>query len=109
MPTYTPVRMYIDQVPNSETTLYTVPGATSALLKEINIANVTGSPVTFQLSVVPSGDTAGADNRIIPSTSIPANSKVYYAFVTAMETGDFLSAIAGTASALTVEISGVTF
>lgn len=109
MPTYTPVRMYQGQPGVGETTIYTVPGATSALLKEVNIANTTGSPVTLQLSVVPSGGTAGADNRIIPSTSIPANSKVYYSFVTAMSTGDFLSIIAGTATALTVTISGVTF
>jgi hypothetical protein len=109
MPAYTPVRFFTGQPSNAETTQYTVPGATSAILKEVNVANVTGGAVNFEMSLVPSGGAAGAANRLIPTVSIPANTVVTFTFYEVMNTGDFISTLAGASTSLTVKMSGVTF
>lgn len=93
----------------TETTVYTVPGATSAIIKEIVIANNTASAATLQISVVPSAGTAGDTNRIVNGVSFPANSISTIDLMIVMATGDFISIKQGTASALTCTISGVTF
>jgi hypothetical protein len=107
--TYTPKEFFQIQPGTAETTQYTVPAATSAILREIVVANVTGSPVTFEFSKVASGGTAGAANRLIPAVSIPALTTVSFTYEEVMATGGFMSTKAGTAAALTVTCSGVTF
>lgn len=91
----------------SETTIYTVPGATTTIVKQIIVANTTGSAANYSLSLVPSGGSAGASNRIIPTTSFPANSTTIFDLTQVMDTGDFISHLQGTSAAITVTISGV--
>lgn len=109
MPAYTPKKFFQVQPGTGETTQYTVPGATSAILKEVIVANVTTGAVTFEMSMVPSGGTAGVANRIIPVVSIAANTIVQFLIYEVMVTGDFLSTKASAATSLTVTSSGVTF
>lgn len=107
MATYTPKRLFQVQAGTSETTQYTVPASTSTILKEIVIANTTGSAATIAVSLVASGGTAGASNRVIPTVSIAANTLVSLTFNQVLATGGFISTIAGTATALTLTASGV--
>lgn len=110
MATFTPVKMAQSNAANTtENTVYTVPGATSAIVKEIVIANVTASAATLSISLVPSAGTAGDTNRIVKDVSFPANSVSTLDIMEVMNTGDFISIKQGTASAITTTISGVTF
>lgn len=91
----------------SETTIYTVPASTTTVVKQIIVANTTGSAANYSLSLVPSGGAAGAANRILAVVSHAANSTTIYNLSQVMATGDFISILQGTAAAITVTISGV--
>lgn len=84
-----------------------VPANTKVIIKQILLANTATAAATVSISLVPSGGTAGAANRIVPNVSINANSVVAIDMSQLMESGDFLSAVQGTASAITATISGV--
>lgn len=110
MATYTPVQFAQSNVASTtETTIYTVPGATSAIVKQIILANVTAVAAVFSVSLVPSGGSAGVGNRILEQLSLPANSITILDLMEVMDTGDFISTKQGTASAITCTVSGVTF
>jgi len=84
-----------------------VPANTKVIIKQILLANNAAAAAAVSISLVPSGGTAGAANRIVPNVSVNANSVVAIDMSQVMEPGDFLSAVQGTAGAITVTISGV--
>lgn len=107
---YTPTRLAQSCVASTtETTVYTVPGSTSCIVKQVVVANVTATAATTSLSLVASGGTAGVTNRIYEQLSIPANSTVTFDLSQVLATGGFISVKQGTASAITTTISGVQF
>ena len=76
MPTYqnvTPIQLGQAAITTSATTLYTVPSLTRTYLKDINICNTTGSPVTVNVYLVPSGGSAGTGNALLYGLSVAAN------------------------------------
>lgn len=87
-------------------TLYTVPGATSVIVKEIVLTNTTGTAATVSLAL--NGTAATAANCLLSGYSVPANSTVVFALSTVLNAGDTIHALQGTASACTVTVSGVT-
>lgn len=107
MATYTPKRLAQTQPGTSYATAYTVPGSTSAIIKEAVICNTTATPVVIDVSFVASGGTAGVANNVIAQTMIQAYQTVMFTFAQVLATGGFISMKASTASALTVTISGV--
>lgn len=107
MAIYTPIKLYQGQPGTSGATIYTVPAGKSVIIKQVLIVNTTGSNATATLNSVPSSGTASASNRIISSLDIAANSVLTLDLSQVMTSGDFLSALQGTASALTLTISGV--
>lgn len=88
-------------------TYYTVAAGFYVVVKNIVVANSLTTAVTLQLSLVPSGGTAGLANRIIPGTAIPGLGTVALDLTQVMNAGDFISALAGSANALAVTISGM--
>jgi hypothetical protein len=90
----------------SETTLYTVPEATSCIIKQVVVCNTNSSGVTFSLSLVPYGDSAATPNRLFYNLSIAANETIFLDVSQVMGAGDFISAYSS-ASDVTVTISGV--
>lgn len=109
MAVYTPTRLAQTQPGTSYATAYTVPASTSCIVKELLVCNTTGTAVVFDASFVASGGTAGVTNNVIAQHQIGAYALVVYSFASVMATGGFISLKAGTASALTVTISGVQF
>jgi hypothetical protein len=92
----------------AETTVYGPVAANQrVIVTNIIIANTSASPVALSLSAVPSGGAAGNANRIIPGTTIPANTMVPIDCALVLEAGGFLSALGGAANSITVTISGV--
>lgn len=106
---YTPKRLDQRQAGAAETTHYTVPGATSCIIKEIVFCNTTGGAISVWISLVASGGTAGDANRVISNETIQANSTTSFTFAQVLATGGFVSCKASAATSITVTISGVEF
>lgn len=105
---YTPKMMYSGQPGTTATTLYTVPASTTAIVKKINICNTTASDATITINFVASGNAVSAANRVTSSLTITANSTVPIDQMSdVIATGGFISATQGTASAITLYISGI--
>jgi hypothetical protein len=110
---YTPARLYQGQLPGTETTATpgllpaAVPGATQWIIKQLTLCNTSGSAQTASLSLVPSGQTGGAANRLLSALALVAGQTLIYDLAQVMNSGDFLSGVASTASVVTVTISGV--
>jgi hypothetical protein len=90
----------------TETTLYTVPVSTSAIIKQIVICNTNATNITFSLSLVPYGASAGTSNRLFSSLSVAANETIFLDVSQSMTAGDFISAYSSS-TGVTVTISGV--
>lgn len=103
------VNLYRNQPGTTSATLYTAPSATTVKLGSIVLSNTTGTSATITLSVVQSGGTAGVTNQILsayvvrPNDTVTIDSSVY------MNASDFIAGLQGTASAITVTISGETY
>ena len=96
----------------AETTVYTGPASSAVKIASANVANTSGSAVTFGLSILKSGQTADGTHRIIPVTfSLAAGDwkKLDELAGHFLGPGDFVSVIAGTANAIVVVLSGVVF
>lgn len=95
----------------SETTQYTCPANSSVKIAGARLTNTTGSAVTVSISVVKSGDTAGLSNRVLASYSLAAGDGIGLDELKDLYLGpgDFVSAIASAATAVTLVMSGVVF
>lgn len=109
MAVYTPKRLDQRQAATTDTTHYTVPGATSCIVKEIVFCNTTGGAIAVWISLVASGGTVGDSNRVISNEVIQANTTTSFTFAQVLATGGFISCKAGAATSVTVTISGVEF
>lgn len=102
-----PGRLYQGQPGTTEGTLTTVPAGETWVITDIMVCNTTTNTETFTLSVVPSGDTAGAGNRILKEITLaPNETKKLTGGGTVMEESDFLSGLQSTSAAITLTISG---
>lgn len=105
-----PAVLVSQYVPSSETTLYSCASLTSVMLGGCALANPSGGAVLVSLSLVKSGGSAGNANRVCvvtlnagDSTNVPELADQF------LGPGDFISAVAGTGSAVSIGISGVVF
>ena len=91
------------QLAGAAATLYTVPGATTALLRYIRITNTTANDRTVTLSV-------GADapgTRIFNGITVPANGAMDWSGFIPLTTGETIQGSSSAAASLTVIVSGV--
>jgi hypothetical protein len=100
------LKLYEGQPTTSETTLYTTPAGREVNLTEVIAVNTSGTAAVFSLSIVPSGGTAGATNRVLAGQSIAANTEQRFQFDEELSAGDFLSGIQTTGGAVTLTIGG---
>lgn len=58
--------------------VYTAGSTTGSytIIKNISVANTSGTDKTFSIHIIPSGGSAGANNKIISSLTVPANDVV---------------------------------
>ncbi len=93
---------------NAQTTQYTST-ALRTIVDKFTVSNVTGIAATFALNIVPSGGAAGTSNLLISRTIQPSETYLCPEVVGhILDASDFLSTIAGTASALAIAASGRT-
>lgn len=90
------------QLPAAAATLYTVPAATTAVLRHIRVLNTTGTDRAVTMSI--GADAAGT--RFI-SMTVPANSVFDWTGNLPLAAGEIVQGFAAVAAALTAIISGI--
>lgn len=72
-----PKRLYIGN--DTSSTVYTASNNLYAytIIKTINVCNTSGVDKTFSLHIVPSGGSAGANNKVLSNVTVPANDVIY--------------------------------
>ncbi len=93
---------------NAQTTQYTS-ASLKTIVDKFTVMNTTGSAATFALNLVPSGGAAGSGNLLISRTIQPSETYLCPELVGhILDADDFISTLAGTASALAIAASGRT-
>lgn len=88
-------------------TLYTVPGDTVAVVKDVHICNNADSNCWVSLWLVPNGGSASDENVMFAEWNVPANDFVHWAGYQILDTaGDTIQAQAETSDQITVHVSG---
>ena len=88
-------------------TYYTVPAATTTIIKQFTLRNVTTSPVLVYVYAVPSGGTADTSNEIFKNYVAPEESaSLLEYFNLTLGPAATIQAYAGTASAVNITASG---
>lgn len=90
----------------SNTNLYTVPSATSAVISTIHIANTTSTAATARIFIRIAGAAAAASNALIYDLSIPANGVYAFTEGITLATTDVITVQSGTGNALTFQAFG---
>ncbi|MDB5054444.1 MAG: hypothetical protein JWM44_2494 [Bacilli bacterium] len=103
----TPKKLYGAQPSTILATLYTVPAATTEIIKEIVLTNTTATDATITLYLVDSGGTAGATNMLLNAYPVKAKDTVFISMSEVLATGGTIQGLQGTSGAVTVRISGV--
>ncbi len=97
-----------EQLPDTDTTIYTCPvGASSAHIQFANVTNENaGAAATIIVNIVQSGGSVDVSNQYIPIKTIAISSTNGLTGIinAVLKTGDYISAIAGTATSLNLKI-----
>jgi len=83
----------------TETTLYTVPSATSAVVSTISIANQAGTSGTYRIAVRPSADASTtAKHWIVYGATVAASDSIMLTLGITLAAGDVIRVYASSAS-----------
>ncbi len=95
------------QAEATQTTQYTALNV-RCVIDKFTITNTTGNNVTISVNIVPSGGSAGNDNLVLDSRTIVENETYVCPELVGqvMESGSFISTLAGAATSLTIRASG---
>lgn len=95
-------------IASSATNIYSPPNAAvSTIIRHIHIANKDSAAYTYSLYVGATGGSSGG-TELIGTESVPGNSHVdlYFSAGLRLESSDFLSGIASSASKLVITVMG---
>jgi hypothetical protein len=98
-------KMYLGQPGIADTLLYTGP-AGGAIVRGIHVANTTTSPATITLGLN-TGAAIAAAEHFLSALMVPANDTYDWSGFAVLDANETIRGLQGTASALTVMISGV--
>lgn len=93
---------------NTQTTQYTATNC-KARIDKFTVTNIAAVNVLFSVNLVESGGSAGNNNLILKQRAVaPGETYTCPELVgQVMESGDFISTLAGAANSLTIQASGV--
>jgi hypothetical protein len=97
------------ELTTSEQTPVTITLNRTAVLKEISVCNFTGSPATFTVWIVPSGESTDLQYLVVNAESVSANDTVFKAFSTALNSEDEIIIQASANTTLSAHFSWVEF
>jgi len=92
---------------NTQTTQYTATGVT-AIIDKFTATNISGSAATISVNLVTVAGSAGNTNLITKTKTLQASEVYTFPELVGqvLAAGDFISTIAGTASAINIRVSG---
>ena len=92
---------------NTQTTQYTATGVT-ALIDKFTATNISASAATISVNLVTLAGSAGNTNLITKTKTLAASEVYTFPELVGqvLGAGDFISTIAGTASAINIRVSG---
>ena len=92
---------------NSQTTQYTATGVT-AIIDKFTATNISGSAATISVNLVTVTGSAGNTNLITKTKTLQASEVYTFPELVGqvLGSGDFISTLAGTASAINIRVSG---
>jgi hypothetical protein len=92
---------------NAQTTQYTAAGVTT-IIDKFTATNISGSAATISVNLVTTAGSAGNTNLITKTKTLqPSEVYTFPELVgQVLSAGDFISTIAGTASAINIRVSG---
>lgn len=95
------------QAENAQTTQYTATNC-KTIIDKFTVTNTTAAAVTFACNLVASGGAAGASNLVLSTKSIAAGEAYTCPELVGqtLESGGFISTLAGAAASLTISASG---
>jgi hypothetical protein len=95
------------QAEASQTAQYTATGV-KCIIDKFTVTNTSASSATLSVNLIPSGGTAGDGNLILKNRTISPQETYCCPELVGhvLESGSFISTLAGTASALTIRASG---
>lgn len=95
------------QAENAQTTQYTAANC-KTIIDKFTVTNTTAGAVTFAANLVASGGASGASNLIIDDKAIAAGECYTCPELVGqtLESGGFISTLAGAATSLTISASG---
>jgi hypothetical protein len=91
----------------SQTTQYTATGVTT-IIDKFTATNISASAATISVNLVTVAGSAGSNNLITKTKTLQASEVYTFPELVGqvLGTGDFISTIAGTASAINIRVSG---
>lgn len=93
---------------SAQTAQYAAPTGVTVAIDKCTVTNVTATPATISINIVPAGSTAVASNLILDTKTLLENETYTCPEIVGqvLAPGDFVSTVAGTASALVLRMSG---
>jgi hypothetical protein len=83
---------------NTDTTLYTVPSATQAVVSTLSIANISATSTTFRVAVRPAGATLANSHYIAFDAPLLGNDSIHLSLGVSLAATDVVTVRAGTAN-----------
>jgi len=102
----TPVQLGQAALTTSVATLYTVPSSTRTYVKGIDICNTSGSTITVNVYLVPSGGSAGTGNALFYGLSVSANTTYHWVGTQILNPAQTLQASASTTGCTLIASGG---
>lgn len=92
----------------TETTQYTCPSGMRTIIDKATVTNTSAASATIAVRLVPSGGTAGPSNTITATKTLAAGEVYALPEIVGqiLGSGEFISTLAGTASAIVLRVSG---
>ena len=100
------LRLGRGQLGTSYSTIYTCPADKRAYIKDINLCNTHSGKVHAYVSIVPSGQTAGAAYEILSNYGVDAYSVYRWTGLQILNAGDTIQVKGSDVNYITVYVSG---
>lgn len=94
-------------LPDSASALYTVPGLTQTIVKQILVSNTTATDLEATLYFVSDGDTPNTSNAMFPGVLVSANSTLSIDIKSVLPIASSIHGFASASASLNIHISGV--
>ena len=98
MPTVYKVLGQSNPAATTNTTLYTVPSATSAVVSSITICNQASSAATYRIAIRPAGASIAAQHYVVYGATVAASDTTALTLGVTLATTDVITVYASTAT-----------